>query len=58
MDFRRLLLAVILPPAAIMNKEAGTIMLTGLLTLLGWLPGVVFALFLIYQEQCKAEVKA
>jgi|GEM_PF-124223 uncharacterized membrane protein YqaE (UPF0057 family) len=58
MDIRRLLLAVILPPAAIMNKEAGTIMLTGLLTLLGWLPGVVFALFLISQEQCKCEAKA
>ena len=58
MDIRRLILAVILPPAAIMNKEAGTIMLTGLLTLLGWLPGVVFALFLISQEQCKCEDKS
>jgi len=51
MDIRRLILAVILPPAAVMNKEAGTIMLTGLLTLLGWLPGVVFALFMIIQEK-------
>ncbi len=58
MDIRRLILAVILPPAAIMNKEAGTIMLTGLLTLLGWLPGVVFSLLLISQEQCRCEVKA
>ncbi len=58
MDIRRLIFAVILPPSAVMNKEAGTIMLTGLLTLLGWLPGVVFALFLIYQEQCKCGAKA
>ena len=58
MDIRRLLLAVILPPSAIMKKEAGTIMLTGLLTLLGWVPGVVFALFLISREQSKSEAKA
>ncbi|MEI6758050.1 MAG: YqaE/Pmp3 family membrane protein [Chlorobium sp.] len=56
MDIRRLILAVILPPSAVMNKEAGTIMLTGLLTLLGWLPGVAAALFMIYQEQ--RQVKA
>lgn len=51
MDIRRLILAFILPPAAVMNKEAGTIMLTGLLTVWGWIPGVVAALFMISQEQ-------
>jgi len=51
MDIRRLILAVIMPPAAVMNKEAGTIMLTGLLTVLGWVPGVVAALVMISQEQ-------
>jgi uncharacterized membrane protein YqaE (UPF0057 family) len=56
MDIRRLVLAVILPPAAVTNKEAGTIMLTGILTVCGWLPGVVTALFLIAQE--KRQLKA
>ena len=56
MDIRRWILAVILPPASVTNKEAGTVMLTGLLTLLGWLPGVAFALFMIIQE--KRQVKA
>ena len=51
MDIRRWILAFLLPPAAVMNKEAGTIMLTGLLTLLGWAPGVVAALFMIIQEK-------
>ncbi|NTW53042.1 MAG: YqaE/Pmp3 family membrane protein [Chlorobiaceae bacterium] len=51
MDIRRLTLAFVMPPAAVMNKEAGTIMLTGLLTLLGWVPGVVAALVMINQEQ-------
>ena len=58
MDIRRLILAIILPPAAVMNKEAGTIMLTGLLTLLGWVPGVVAALIMIYQEQKPKQAQA
>ncbi len=55
MDIRRLTLAVILPPASVTNKEVGTVMLTGLLTLLGWLPGVAFALFMINQEGRQAK---
>jgi uncharacterized membrane protein YqaE (UPF0057 family) len=55
MDIRRWVLAVVCPPAAVMNKEAGTIMLTGLLTLLGWLPGVAAATFMIIQEQRQAK---
>lgn len=54
MDIKRIILAFILPPAAVMNKEAGTIMLTGLLTLLGWVPGVVAALVMIAQETRQA----
>jgi len=51
MDIKRLMLAVVLPPAAVMNKEAGTIMLTGLLTVFGWVPGVVAALVMIAGEK-------
>ncbi|MEI8102128.1 MAG: YqaE/Pmp3 family membrane protein [Chlorobium sp.] len=51
MDIRRWMLVFILPPAAVTNKEAGTIMLTGILTLFGWIPGVAFALFLMLQEK-------
>ncbi|NTU52341.1 MAG: YqaE/Pmp3 family membrane protein [Chlorobiaceae bacterium] len=58
MDIRRLVLAFILPPAAIMNKEAGTIMLTGILTLWGWIPGVVAALIMISREQCQKKAEA
>ncbi|NTU94248.1 MAG: YqaE/Pmp3 family membrane protein [Chlorobiaceae bacterium] len=58
MDIRRWILAFILPPAAVMNKEAGTIMLTGLLTLLGWLPGVVAASVMLVQEQKMKNVAA
>lgn len=60
MDTRigRLILAFVLPPAAVMNKEAGTIMLTGLLTVLGWIPGVVAALIMISQEELKQKAEA
>ncbi|NTW83304.1 MAG: YqaE/Pmp3 family membrane protein [Chlorobium sp.] len=58
MDIRRWVLAVILPPAAVMNKEAGTIMLTGILTLLGWVPGVTAAMIMLYQEQKQAKAAA
>jgi len=55
MDTKRLILAFVLPPAAVMNKEAGTIMLTGLLTVFGWVPGVVAALVMMAQEQRRAD---
>ena len=58
MDIRRLILAFIMPPAAVMNKEAGTIMLTGLLTLWGWVPGVVAALVMISKERCTKSAEA
>lgn len=58
MDIRRLILAFIMPPAAVMNKEAGTIMLTGILTLWGWIPGVVAALVMISQEQRRKNAEA
>lgn len=58
MDIRRLILAFIMPPAAVMNKEAGTIMLTGILTLWGWIPGVVAALVMMSQEQRRKNAEA
>ncbi|ASQ91398.1 YqaE/Pmp3 family membrane protein [Prosthecochloris sp. GSB1] len=50
-DIRKWILAIICPPAAVLNKEVGTIMLVGLLTVLFWVPGVVAALFILIQEQ-------
>lgn len=50
-DIRKWILAVICPPAAILEREIGTIMLVGLLTALFWVPGVVAALFLLIQQQ-------
>ena len=50
-DIRKWIFAVICPPAAVLDREVGTIMLVGLLTVLFWDPGVVAALFLLIQQQ-------
>ncbi len=52
-EIRRWIFAIICPPAAVLDREVGTIMLVGLLTLLFWVPGVVAALFLLLQERVK-----
>jgi uncharacterized membrane protein YqaE (UPF0057 family) len=44
MGLGRALLCIILPPLAILDKGCGTILLVSLLTLCGWVPGVIAAL--------------
>ena len=40
----RTLLCIILPPLAVLDKGCGSIVLISLLTLAGWVPGVIGAL--------------
>jgi len=49
-DYWKWIFAIICPPAAVLDKEVGTIMLVGLLTALFWVPGVVAALYLIIRD--------
>ena len=44
MSLGRALLCILLPPLAILDKGCGTILLVTLLTLCGWVPGVIAAL--------------
>ena len=44
MGLGRALLCILLPPLAILDKGCGTILLVSLLTLCGWVPGVIAAL--------------
>lgn len=44
MGIGRALLCILLPPLAILDKGCGTILLVSLLTLCGWVPGVIAAL--------------
>jgi uncharacterized membrane protein YqaE (UPF0057 family) len=46
MSLPRALLAIFLPPLAVLDKGCGAILIVTLLTALGWLPGVLAALIL------------
>jgi uncharacterized membrane protein YqaE (UPF0057 family) len=44
MGLGRALLCIFLPPLAVLDKGCGTLLLVSLLTLAGWVPGVIGAL--------------
>jgi len=43
----RVLLVIILPPLAVIDQGCGSILIVSLLTLLGWVPGVIAALIIL-----------
>ncbi|MDJ0646372.1 MAG: YqaE/Pmp3 family membrane protein [Flavobacteriaceae bacterium] len=43
----RVLLAIICPPLAVVDKGCGSIIIVFILTLLGWVPGVLAALIIL-----------
>jgi uncharacterized membrane protein YqaE (UPF0057 family) len=49
MPWYRVVLSVIAPPLAVIDKGLGAIIVTCVLTFLGWIPGVVSAL--VYSSQ-------
>ncbi|MBN1218619.1 MAG: YqaE/Pmp3 family membrane protein [Anaerolineae bacterium] len=46
MSCLRILLAILLPPLAVLDKGCGAILVVILLTTMGWIPGVIGALVL------------
>jgi uncharacterized membrane protein YqaE (UPF0057 family) len=42
----RILLAILLPPLAVLDKGCGAILVVLLLTTIGWIPGIIGALVL------------
>jgi uncharacterized membrane protein YqaE (UPF0057 family) len=44
MSCLRVLLCIIFPPLAVLDKGCGSIVITTILTLVGWVPGVIAAL--------------
>ena len=47
MSIWRVLLAVLFPPLAVIDKGCGSVVIVALLTLAGWVPGVIGALVLL-----------
>jgi len=44
MSCGRVLLCIVFPPLAVIDKGCGSILLVTLLTIIGWVPGVIAAL--------------
>ena len=44
MGFWRAVVCILLPPAAVLDKGCGSVLIVALLTLIGWVPGVIAAL--------------
>jgi uncharacterized membrane protein YqaE (UPF0057 family) len=44
----RALLCIIFPPLAVLDRGCGTVLIVAALTLAGWVPGAIAALFLNY----------
>ncbi|MCG9971803.1 YqaE/Pmp3 family membrane protein [Christiangramia crocea] len=47
MSIWRVILSVLFPPLAVYDKGCGSIIIVLLLTLLGWVPGVIAALIIL-----------
>ena len=46
MGFFRALICILLPPLAVLDKGCGSVLIVSLLTIAGWVPGVIAALII------------
>lgn len=53
MSLFRVILAVLFPPLAVFDKGCGSFVLVAILTVLGWIPGVIAALIIVNGEDSK-----
>ena len=51
MSCLRVLLAVIFPPFSVVDKGCGSFLIVFILTLLGWVPGVIAALIILNKKE-------
>jgi uncharacterized membrane protein YqaE (UPF0057 family) len=47
MSIWRVILCIIFPPLAVIDKGCGSVILVLILTLCGWIPGVIAALIIV-----------
>jgi uncharacterized membrane protein YqaE (UPF0057 family) len=50
MSLIRVLLAIFFPPLAVIDRGCGSVLIVLLLTLCGWVPGVIGALVILNKE--------
>jgi uncharacterized membrane protein YqaE (UPF0057 family) len=47
MSLLRVILAIVFPPLSVIDKGCGSVLIVFLLTLAGWVPGVIAALVIL-----------
>lgn len=47
MSLIRVILSIIFPPLAVIDKGCGSVLIVFILTLCGWIPGVISALIIL-----------
>ena len=47
MSFWRVVLSILFPPVAVIDKGCGSVLIVLILTCLGWIPGVIAALIIL-----------
>jgi uncharacterized membrane protein YqaE (UPF0057 family) len=50
MSLLRVLLCILLPPLAVLDRGCGSVLIVSLLTLMGWVPGVIGALVILNKK--------
>lgn len=51
MSLIRVILSIIFPPLAVINKGCGSVLIVFILTLCGWIPGVIGALIILNKQE-------
>lgn len=50
MSLFRVILSIIFPPLAVIDKGCGSVLIVTILTLCGWIPGVIGALVILNKQ--------
>lgn len=51
MSLIRVILSIIFPPLAVIDKGCGSVLIVFILTLCGWIPGVIGALIILNKQK-------
>lgn len=50
MSLLQVILAILFPPLAVLDRGCGSVLIVFLLTLVGWVPGVIAALVILNKD--------
>lgn len=51
MSLFRVILCILLPPLAVIDKGCGSVIIVTILTIIGWVPGVIAALIILNKNE-------